>query len=82
MKILILLTLVGIAACDFPLRSDWQDIPPASEAPELKALSLKMFGRTKAMSRSPGRIVNGHLAQPGQFPYQALTFMQRADGAW
>lgn len=82
MKILILLTLVGIALCDYPLRSDWREIPPASEAPELKALSMKMFGRTKMKTTSAGRIVNGQLAQPGQFPYQALTFMQRADGAW
>lgn len=85
MKTLIFLTiLLGLASCDFPLRSDWQSIPPAREDPELQKLTLKMFGTTKLQSRYPkdGIIVNGQLAATGQFPYQVLMYQMRADGAW
>jgi hypothetical protein len=63
MKFLILFAFVALAACDYPLRRDWQEIRPALEAEELQNVMLKLSGRMPLKypmeKRDPGRIVNG-----------------------
>lgn len=60
MKILILLTFFAFASCDYQMRSDWKEIPPASARPEIqRALKLKFGGEVPASFGDAGRIVNG-----------------------
>lgn len=54
MKILIFLAFVALASCDYPMRSDWKEIPPASAAPDFP----EAF-RSYPKLDSDGRIVNG-----------------------
>lgn len=70
--ILLLLTVIALVSCSYPLQEKHRNAQPVMQHPRYKDTIQKLFPTFSAQRK---RVFGGQEASLGQFPFQSLVYM-------
>lgn len=80
MKFLIILSLIAVASCEFdPTTFDWTSIKPITQTKAYRETFPHLFlgdflvDDLKVFRNRGGRIIQGEIAKPQDFPFQVFV---------